>query len=249
LRRTVAQAALLTLAVIAITQITCLAIWGGTDGGYELSIMVAGALIPLATCFPISMFLLVQRRSLATALSGMEQAHRELQEQASRDPMTGLLHRQAFFAKLSFVESPGGCFLMIDVDHFKAVNDTNGHAAGDQALRLIADALADTVGDTGAVARYGGEEFCIYLPLADPLDGHRIGENVRRRVGKIEFSPGGVRRRLTVSIGVAALDLGADVETAISAADAALYEAKSEGRNRVVCAPTPSRIETRRNVA
>jgi len=219
------------------------------DGGYELSIIVAGVLIPLATCFPISMFLLVQRRSLAMALSGLEQAHRELQEQASRDPMTGLLHRQAFFAKFASVGYRDGSLLMVDVDDFKAVNDTLGHAAGDQALRMVADALATTVGDAGAVARYGGEEFCIFLPLADPREGRKMGENLRRQVGKIDFRPGGPRRRLTVSIGVAALDPWSSVETAISAADAALYQAKSAGRNRVVCAPTMSHGETKRNVA
>lgn len=232
--RVVAQAALMTLVVVAITHAASYAVWGNMEGGYDLSIVVAGTLIPLATCFPISMVLLSQRSALAKALSELEQTHRELQEQASRDPMTGLMHRQAFFSRLASMGPAYGCVLMVDVDHFKAVNDLNGHAAGDQALLLIADALADTAGEHGVVARFGGEEFCIFLPLADPSGGRKTGEKIRRRIESIEFSPGGVHCRLTVSIGIAAVHPGASVETAISAADAALYEAKAAGRNRVV---------------
>lgn len=138
---------------------------------------------------------------------------------------------------------------MIDVDHFKAVNDIHGHAAGDQALRLIAGALADTAGEKGSVARFGGEEFCIFLSNADPSEGQETAEGVRRRIGKIAFSRGGVRHRLTVSVGVAALEPGVTIETAVSAADAALYEAKADGRNRVVRAKRQSRSGAGRHVA
>lgn len=249
MRRVVVGSALITLVVIAFTQVVSYAVWGGMAEGYDLSIVVSGVLIPLVTCFPISMFLLNQRKSLVNALSDLEQAHRQLQELAARDPMTGLLHRQAFFTKLASVGHNDGCLLMIDVDHFKAVNDIHGHAAGDQALRLIAGALADTAGETGTVARFGGEEFCIFLSIADPSEGQKTAEGVRRRIGKIAFSPGGVRHRLTVSIGVATLEPGVTVETAISAADAALYEAKADGRNRVVRARRQSHSGSGQQVA
>jgi diguanylate cyclase (GGDEF)-like protein len=247
--RVVGQAALMTLVVIAITQAVSYAVWGQMDGGYDLSIAVAGTLIPLVTCFPISMVLLLQRNVLTRALGDLQQTHQQLQEQASRDPMTGLMHRQAFFAKLAAMSHADGCFLMVDVDHFKAVNDKHGHAAGDQALLLIANALAESAGKGGAVARFGGEEFCIFLPLAGPLEAQQVSEKIRRRVERIEFSPGGVPRPLTVSIGVAVAPSGVSVEVAVSAADEALYDAKAAGRNRVICAPTRGSANTGRNAA
>jgi diguanylate cyclase (GGDEF)-like protein len=195
------------------------------------------------------MVLLSQRSALTKALGELEQTHRELQEQASRDPMTGLMHRQAFFARLESMGHPKGCFLMVDVDHFKAVNDLNGHAAGDQALLLIADKLADSAGERGVVARFGGEEFCIFLPNANLSEGQKIGEKIRRRIDSIEFSPGGCRHPLTVSIGVASTHVGATVETAISAADVALYQAKAAGRNRVTRASIRRKADRGRTAA
>ncbi len=247
--RIIAQAALLTVAVIAVTQIASYAIWGGMDGGYELSIVLAGVLIPLSTCFPISLFLLLQRNRLADVLARLEAVHGELKERSSRDAMTGLLHRQAFFERLTSTAGEAGVVLVIDVDHFKSVNDTHGHAAGDQALRSIAETLEKVTGASGAVARFGGEEFCVFLPIADEFEGLKLGEKIRRQVGRIEFSPEGVRRRLTVSVGVARHSSGDSVELAISAADAALYEAKRAGRNRVVCSPRKSQPELGRDVA
>jgi diguanylate cyclase (GGDEF)-like protein len=234
LGRIILPAALITLAVIAITQAVSYATWGGMDGGYELSIVVAGTLIPISTCFPISMFLLLQRRKLADALARLELAHQRLRERSSRDQMTGLLHRQAFFEHLATLGSPAGAFLMIDVDHFKSINDTSGHAAGDDALRLIAGALGEAEGDGSIVARFGGEEFCAFLPHASAFEGENLAEKIRRRIGKLDFAAKGNPRRLTVSIGVASSLRGSDAETAIGEADAALYKAKAQGRNRVV---------------
>ncbi len=232
--RVVTQAALVTLLVVAITQAVSYAVWGNKEGGYDLSIVVTGVLIPLATCFPISLVLLSQRQALTGALAALEQAHRELQEQASRDPMTGLPHRQAFFARLAALGRPEGCVLMVDVDHFKSVNDRHGHAAGDQALQLIADALAEAAGRRSVVARFGGEEFCVFLPYADPSEGHEVGDRIRLSVGQLDFAPGGLRHPLSVSIGVAIARPGVSAEAAISAADVALYQAKAAGRNRVI---------------
>lgn len=244
----IAQALLLTLAVIAVTQIASYALWGGMDGGYDPSIVVAGIMIPAFTCFPISFILLRQRNRMTDLFARLEVAHDELKQRASRDAMTGLLHRQAFFERLNSALGDGA-ILVIDVDHFKSVNDTYGHAAGDQALRSIATTLERTAGDSAIVARFGGEEFCVFLPLADEFEGLKLGEQMRRQVGAIEFSPNGDRRRLTISAGVARYRPGESVELAISAADAALYEAKRTGRNRVVCSSAEVRIEPARDVA
>lgn len=245
----IAQALLLTLAVIAVTQVTCYAIWGGMDAGYDVSIVLAGVLIPLFTCFPISLYLLRQRNRMADLLARLEVVHGELKQRSSRDAMTGLLHRQAFFEKLNDTAGGTGAILVIDVDHFKSVNDTYGHAGGDEALKCIAATLEKTAGSSATVARFGGEEFCAFVPLADEFEGLKLGEQIRRQVGGIEFSPNGARRRLTVSIGVARYRPGESVEQAISAADAALYEAKRAGRNRVVCSPPQGQTEAGRDVA
>jgi two-component system, cell cycle response regulator len=128
------------------------------------------------------------------------------------------------------------CLLMIDVDHFKVYNDLNGHPAGDRALRTMAQVLMDNVRATDFVARYGGEEFAVILPETALDAGLEISRNLRRLVESSKFEaaeglPGG---RMTVSIGIASFP--ADAATAdelLEAADAALYVAKRQGRNRV----------------
>jgi diguanylate cyclase (GGDEF)-like protein len=249
MKHVVGMAALLTLAVIALTQAVCYAVWGGSEEVYDLSIVATGVLIPLVTCFPISIVLLRQRGQIARTLSELEQAHRDLREASSRDPMTGLLHRQAFFERLTAHVCGAGAFLMIDVDHFKSINDTSGHGAGDEALRLIAAALAEVAGHTNVVARFGGEEFCLFSPVPGAMEGHKLAERIRRRIGKLDFAPGGARRRLTVSIGVADAASFGDAQSAIGAADAALYEAKRQGRNRVVVTLPAKADPPARNVA
>lgn len=233
-------AGLLTLCVVAITQAACFAVWGGMEGGYDPMIVVVGAVLPAATCFPISMVLLLQRQRLTAALLRLEEAHHLLQERASRDPMTALLHRQAFFEQLAATGGGAGAFLMIDVDHFKAINDRHGHAAGDEALRLIADALRDVASGAGLVARFGGEEFCVHATGADVTAGELLAELIRRRIGALPFAPGGRSRRLTVSIGVCDAAAYDDADAAIHAADEALYRAKERGRDRVVVARPPT---------
>jgi len=137
---------------------------------------------------------------------------------------------------------PVAC-LMIDVDHFKAVNDRFGHLVGDDVLRGVARRIGAEVRGSDVAARYGGEEFVILLPGADARAGAVLAERIRARVADRPFDIGGGRAPLpvTVSIGVADLmpDAAGDHDAAarlIARADAALYEAKAAGRNRVVLA-------------
>ena len=125
-------------------------------------------------------------------------------------------------------------FAMIDVDHFKVYNDTNGHSAGDDALRAVADALAACVRENDVVYRYGGEEFSILLPGSTPEEAFGVAERVRCSIERLELpgehlQPGG---RLTVSVGIATLDTGPPSNLK-ERADAALYRAKANGRNQV----------------
>lgn len=130
--------------------------------------------------------------------------------------------------------------LMIDLDRFKSINDRYGHAAGDAALKAVADAIRLHVRVFDTVARYGGEEFVVIMPGATRAEGEAVAERLRGAIAGLNFLAGGARMPLTVSIGVAALTGAADTgagrrldEALLQNADAALYRAKAAGRNRV----------------
>jgi len=120
--------------------------------------------------------------------------------------------------------------MMLDVDHFKSYNDQYGHPAGDSALKTVAEILKETLRGADVAARYGGEEFAILLPQTSAEEAAQIGERIRKKIERTEFS----ERRVTASIGIASAS--GDVDTPrdlISAADVALYAAKDQGRNNV----------------
>lgn len=127
---------------------------------------------------------------------------------------------------------------MIDVDHFKEYNDRCGHAAGDECLRRIADAVRTLVGDAGDIAaRFGGEEFLVLLPGRGPREAMRAAEGLRARVAALPVGDG-ESTRLSASIGVVTVSHGnvPDLDSLIALADDAMYRAKRGGRNRVVAA-------------
>ena len=170
----------------------------------------------------------------------------ELARAANCDALTGLSNRQA----LSLLEpmlrrvtaaDPPITLVVIDLDHFKAINDERGHAAGDAVLRGVAQTLALAVRRSDTLIRWGGEEFVVCLPGVDQAFAHGLAEKLRQRLAAEHFAlPGGGSLQLTASFGVAALGLEERLETAIDRADRALYEAKHAGRNRVVEAPLPA---------
>jgi diguanylate cyclase (GGDEF)-like protein len=178
---------------------------------------------------------------IGSALAAAD-THGDITELTRTDALTGLANRRSLDADLAtaLVDLGGASTLgvvMVDVDHFKHFNDTNGHAAGDQALRAVAGALRDSV-RTGDVAyRYGGEEFSLLLRDVSLDQALEVAERVRRAVESISVVGTGLQPdgRLTISLGVA-LVAGGSVDDAIAAADAALYEAKESGRNRIAVA-------------
>jgi diguanylate cyclase (GGDEF)-like protein len=134
---------------------------------------------------------------------------------------------------------------MLDLDRFKAVNDRWGHAAGDEVLRALAGALRAELRACDLGARFGGEEFLVLLTDTQLDDAMRAAERIRRRIAALEIDAGEALLRVTVSIGVAQLREGEAVDAAIARADAALYRAKAEGRDRCVAgtavdAPVPA---------
>jgi diguanylate cyclase (GGDEF)-like protein len=181
-------------------------------------------------------------REMSAAL-GRAYAYEEAENRANVDALTGLPNRRYLDELLSTsgprrrsVERLG--VLMIDIDNFKRLNDMYGHAAGDNVLRLVADQLAAATRADDTPARYGGEEFAVVLRRASPEQAVEVAERIRRQIGSIPPSTLGTHEPVSVSIGVA-VARGGKSQTAnalFGAADAALYRAKREGRNRVVLA-------------
>ncbi len=170
---------------------------------------------------------------------------------ALTDPLTGIYNQRYLMRHLRNLLEGGQtreiAVLMIDVDHFKLVNDEYGHAAGDKALRAIADTLRANTRAFDSLARYGGEEFVVVMPGTEPADASLAAERLRAAVEGLQFALGpGVNARLTVSIGVACCqDMPITPEALLHAADEALYTAKRTGRNRVaVAAPIAGAVAT-----
>lgn len=162
-----------------------------------------------------------------------ERAAAMLRFHSDHDVLSRCLNRRTFNESLADVErqSKSCTFLLIDIDHFKHINDQRGHLTGDRVITGVAEVLR-SVPDARGLYRYGGEEFALVLERADEQAGVRLGEDLRRAVAAADID--GVR--VTVSIGVAPWTGGGAVSQAISAADRALYAAKHAGRNRVVAA-------------
>jgi two-component system cell cycle response regulator len=166
-------------------------------------------------------------------------------EMALTDPLTGFYNQRYLMRHLRGLlatsDHPGISVMMLDVDHFKSINDQYGHPMGDHALKSIAETLRTRTRVFDTIARYGGEEFVVVMPGASPNDAMSAAERLRSAIERMPFSPmPGTNAPLTVSIGVSYSD-GPNVtpETLLQAADHAMYQAKRAGRNRVVSASPP----------
>jgi diguanylate cyclase (GGDEF)-like protein len=169
--------------------------------------------------------------------------HEQVQRQAVTDELTGLFNHRRFVEALELeaerarrFDQPVG-LVMVDLDDFKAVNDTYGHQQGDEVLRQVAGLMRSYSREIDAPARYGGEELAIVLPQTDLNGATRLAERLRAGIEALAIPrlSGGGSMRVTASIGVASLpESGGDVERLIAAADAALYEAKRGGKNKTV---------------
>ncbi|HYL20731.1 MAG TPA: GGDEF domain-containing protein [Gemmatimonadales bacterium] len=173
---------------------------------------------------------------LGSRLAAARALH-EAEQRAVKDPLTGLRNRRELERVLGLQESkqpPIATLIYADLDHFKKLNDTLGHAAGDGALRHVARILENAVRDKDLVARIGGEEFAIWMPHTPIESGLEVAERIRATVESTAWRWGGDAYPLTISCGVAGYpDSVSTVENLRVIADAALYRAKQGGRNRV----------------
>jgi diguanylate cyclase (GGDEF)-like protein len=184
-------------------------------------------------------------KSLQDALKKSNELLREL---SYTDPLTRLHNRRYLMDALEKEFQRAGrrgralSLALLDIDHFKPINDTYGHQQGDAVLTALATVIQGELRRYDIVARYGGEEFMILLPETSPAEGVAVAERLRASVAKMVFPPPLERLRVTVSLGVAVYPAEriSTVDDLIREADAALYRAKNGGRNRVVAMAGPA---------
>ncbi|MFD2051613.1 GGDEF domain-containing protein [Mesorhizobium calcicola] len=200
-------------------------------------------MLPLVLGGSFLLFLMWKIRQLAIA-------QRELSIVAATDSLTAVLNRGAFSMLVeAYLEQTrkqeqtnSGALLIIDADHFKLINDRLGHDCGDQALKLIAQAIKGQLRGGDVVGRIGGEEFGVFLPGVDPSQSWVVAESIRRRIREMDFSPGGRPYQLSVSIGGTSFSGPTTYEEIFVAADRRLYTAKSNGRDQVSFDPAGASV-------
>ncbi len=181
-------------------------------------------------------------------ISSLQQSLEAIRAESLTDPLTGLGNRKYFDRAIeTAVEQTKQndqplSLLMIDIDHFKSFNDNYGHLTGDQVLRLVAMALKHSIKGQDITARYGGEEFAVILPNTALRQALTVADNIRRSVMSKQLkkkSTGEILGRVTISAGVSMLQPSDNANALIDRADACLYAAKRNGRNRVICEADP----------
>ncbi len=192
---------------------------------------------------------IMQSELLARLKSGARilELDRRLSFEAQHDPLTGILNRRSLMSSIKSIVTacasrklPMSC-IMLDVDHFKSINDTHGHQAGDEVLVHVANRLESRFRSTDIVCRYGGEEFIIVLPDCDEAGAAACADRCRTEIEQLEFASGGSKFNVTASFGCAELRKNEAAVELIDRADKALMTAKAEGKNVVV---TSSEIES-----
>ena len=175
-------------------------------------------------------------QSLAGALS---ERSRDLERAALTDALTGISNRryfdtalQQYLAEFSRIGKPLGV-LVLDIDHFKSVNDTYGHDIGDEVLKAVSNCMFEFTRYHDIAARLGGEEFAIVAPAMTAMELCALADRIRKAIAKLPLEIGNIRLRVTVSIGLASSRTGDTPVGLLKRADVALYQAKQQGRNRV----------------
>jgi diguanylate cyclase (GGDEF)-like protein len=178
---------------------------------------------------------------ISQAHEALMEKNRELHLLSITDGLTGLFNRKHLMdlfdmemARTRRYRIPFSV-LIADIDHFKRINDTYGHLAGDSVLRRLADTLRQTVRECDHIGRYGGEEFLIIVPNSDATGAVEMAQRIRDQISRVRFYNDGEEITMTISVGVAHCAEGEEsAEAVLSRADTALYQAKNNGRNQVI---------------
>lgn len=181
-------------------------------------------------------------RELEKEAEQLQASIRREQHRALTDVLSGLPNRLAYRQRLENdlsrwrSERGVGCLAVWDIDHFKAINDTIGHKAGDKAIRCLAQQLSSTCRKSDFVARYGGEEFVMILDGLSAESALKVAEKIRASIEDVDFRHAGKPVRITASCGISEVRMQDDPDSLFERADRALYQAKADGRNRCVLA-------------
>lgn len=174
------------------------------------------------------------------ALTGyMEETQQKFKEEAQHDPLTGLLNRRglvnAIQGCLAYLQRQqhSAALFMIDLDHFKQVNDKIGHDGGDEVLIAVTEVLQKELRQSDVLARYGGEEFVVFLPQTNSSSAQLAAERLLLAVREMNLPQLGGQKSLSISIGIAVFDADFDLDSQLHRADHALYQAKARGRDRI----------------
>ncbi len=213
-------------AAFGFKALTAMATFGALLRPDAFQVTPAGAFLVLILCqFAIAMFVLILVQ---------ERAEQRLIALTETDSLTGIRNRHWMMDRLPRQAASGSAYVIIDIDHFKQVNDQYGHLAGDAVLTAVAQAMTDLLGEEAILARMGGEEFGLYLPDTSKVSVLQTAEHLRTRIASLTISHEGTTIPVTLSAGVATAPLPMSVTQLIARADEALYAAKRSGRNRVV---------------
>ena len=236
------MAALTVLGLVGLSaSIMVLHTWqpGVYDSNVDFSNLLAVSIM-LPACSWVAARLSAIRSKLHGQRAELDRALADVQRLATRDELTGLVNRR-FLTELLTRElqrrerlGQNLCLALIDIDHFKRVNDTHGHAAGDEVLRAFAGEALNSIRVADSLARWGGEEFLLLLPDTHASMALLSVDRLRERIAALRVSAAGATLQVTVSAGVVELRTNETAAEAIARADHALYLAKSQGRDRVV---------------
>lgn len=223
------------LPYFAVSLVFGFLIWVGLgEAPMELKGVLIGAAV-VGACVLLRQWLLLKEN---------ERLREALEHQATRDPLTGLRNRRSWEAEaerqVALARRHGRALavLVVDLDGFKCINDAHGHAVGDEVLRDVARCLESSLRAADLAARTGGDEFVVLLPETELEDAHLLAETLCLKLGRLRPEAGGDTLRLTGSIGAAAMPPAGSLRELVAQADAAMYEAKRQGRNRVHAAAT-----------
>lgn len=234
------------LVIYYLSVVIGLAVWAPerVSLALELIILFSYSLVLIQTMV-IAQYITALRNKLLRKNQDLASAAERLEDLATRDVLTRLPNRRAAITQLEaesarqrrrkpYSDAQPLCIALLDVDHFKRINDNHGHSAGDEVLKAIGATLQESIRECDFVARYGGEEFVAALPNTSVQDAAGVLERIRSAVEALDGQRiAGLDRPITLSIGLAAHQPSERIEQTLAHADAALYRAKAAGRNQI----------------